>query len=122
MKLTEFQIGRVETILKQWHEAGRAEFERNYKQLDYDSPTYGKKYKVGSKYVSLETGTSGAFLVDIGTGIVYEIKAYGVANKRKIVGEAWKETFHGAQLHDCRYIRGPYDNRSHLWIPNEGTA
>ena len=53
-------------------------------------------------------------MIEIESGIVYEIKAYGVPNKKKIVGEAWKPTFHGTQLKDAEYTRGSYDNRPHL--------
>ena len=119
MELTEIQVTRIKEILHQWHEYGRAEFEREYTNLDYDSPMYTKSYRVGEKYIHLLNGTSGAFMVEVATGIVYEIKGWGVPNKRKIVGEAWKPTFNGAQLADCRYIRGSYDNRAHLWVPKE---
>ena len=116
--LTAEQRERIETVMAQWHEAGRAEFEHDYSRLNYDA-TYGKHYHVGAKYIRLDSGTSGAFMVETATGIVYEIKGYGVPNKRKIVGEMWRPTFNGAQLHDCRYIRGSYDNRAHLWVPKE---
>ncbi len=119
MGLTVEQTARIEEILKQWHEAARADFQIHYRHLDYDSPTHSKHYHIGEKYIRLDAGTSGAFMVEIESGIVYEIKGYGVPNKKKIVGEAWKPTFHGAQLHDCRYIRGSYDNRSHVWVPKE---
>jgi hypothetical protein len=119
MTLTSEQVNRIETIIKQWHEAGRKDFEKNYSNLAYDYPTYSKNYHVGGKYVRLDTGTNGAFMVEISTGIVYEIKAYGVPNKRKIVGEAWKPTFHGAQLEDAKFIRGSYDNRAHLWVTKD---
>ena len=119
MGLTTEQVSRIETILKQWHESKREQFERSYSNLDYDSVSYAKTYQVGPKYVHLLDGRSGAFMVEIETGIVYEIKGWGVPNKKKIVGVAWLPTFHGAQLEDCRYIRGPYDNRAHLWVPKE---
>ena len=113
-KLTNEQEARIKTILSQWHEAGRVEFERDYTNLDYDNPTYSKHFHVGGKYIRLDKGTSGAFMIEIESGIVYEIKAYGVPNKKKIVGEAWKPTFHGTQLKDAEYTRGSYDNRPHL--------
>lgn len=119
MELTPYQIERLATILNQWHEARREEFERDYPNIQYDSDQYAKHYHVGGKYIRLDNGGSGAFMVEIESGIVYEIKAYGVPNKKKIVGEAWKPTFNGAQLEDCRYIRGSYDNRAHLWVPRQ---
>ena len=120
MTLTVEQTTRIEEILKQWHEAGRPEFERRCPNLNYDGElTHQKHYHIGGKYLRLDDGTSGAFMVEIESGIVYEIKAYGVPNKKKIVGVAWKRTFHGAQLYDCRYIHGSYDNRAHVWVPKE---
>lgn len=117
MELTAEQATRVEQVLEQWHEAGRTDFESNYTNLDYDSKGYSKHYHVGGKYVRLDRGDSGAFMVEIESGIVYEIKGYGVPNKKKIVGVLWNPKFHGAQLEDARYIRGSYDNRAHVWVP-----
>ena len=77
MELTAEQTARIEEILRQWHESGREDFERGYTSLDYDSPTYSKHFHVGGKYIRLDAGTSGAFMVEIESGIVYEIKAYG---------------------------------------------
>lgn len=111
MKLTQEQQARIETIIKQWHEARRAEFEASYSNLKYDSPAYSKTYQVGAKYVHLLDGRTGAFMVDLDTGLIYEMKGYGVPNKQKIAGNAWDPTFDGAQLHKCRYVRGRYDNR-----------
>jgi hypothetical protein len=123
--LTQEQTTRIEELCKQWHEAGRAYFERNYSNLDYDSEHYRKHYHVGGKYIRLDgcnqTG-SGCYMVDIASGDVYAIKSYGVPNKKKIVGTAWKPTFHGAQLEDAKAIRGSYDNRPHVWVPKDSAA
>lgn len=119
MQLTAQQEDKVREILSQWHEAGRKSFERDYPNLDYDSPHYAKSFRIGGKYVHLISGTSGAFMLEVESGIIYEIKAWGVPNKKKIAGNAWEDKFHGAQLEDCRFIRGPYDNRPHVWVPKE---
>ena len=116
--MTDQQIAIVERILQEWHEAAREHFEKVYTNLDYDSEHYRKVYKVGEKYVRLDQGGSGYYMIEIATGNVYAIKAYGVPNKKKIVGDAWADHFNGAQLEDAKGIRGSYDNRPHVWKAN----
>ena len=113
--LTADEVTTIERIIKEWHEAGRADFVRTYTNLDYDSETYRKHYHVGAKFVRLDQGGSGYYMLEIETGNVYAIKAYGVPNRKKIVGNAWSPTFHGAQIEDAKGIRGSYDNRPHEW-------
>lgn len=72
----------IQEALTAWHEAGRADFERSYQNLDYDSPNYVKIAKERKKYIALDRGGSGAFLVDKATGDVFVIKGYGVAGRR----------------------------------------
>lgn len=68
-------------FLTAWHEAGRAEFVRLYDMLDYDS--YATKVaKTRRKYIALNRGGSGVFLIDRATSDVYSIKAYGVPNRK----------------------------------------
>lgn len=67
----------IRDFVAAWHENNRALFERQFKNLDYD--TYEKKAaKERRKYIALDEGTSGRFLVDKKTGMVYGIAAYGV--------------------------------------------
>lgn len=115
--MTQEQIEKVKRIVAEWHESGRASFERTFSNLKYDDPSYLKHYHEGAKYVRLDQGSSGYFMIEIATGNVYAIKAYGVPNKKKIVGDAWAEHFNGAQLEDAKWIRGSYDNRPHVWQP-----
>lgn len=68
-------------FLNAWHENGRAAFEANYENLDYDSPSYAKFAKLRKKYIALDRGSSGEFLVDRLTHRVFSIKAYGVPNR-----------------------------------------
>lgn len=76
---------RINQLLSDWHEAGRASFEKHYPSLDYD--TDQRHAAIWQrKYILLNEGTSGAFAVDRADGNVYRIKAYGVPNKRKLVG------------------------------------
>jgi len=77
---------KLEQLVKDWHEAGRAEFEGKYSNLNYDAPEYAKTVKEKSKYFYLDEGTSGAFVVEKLTGDVYCIKGYGVPNRKKVCG------------------------------------
>ena len=72
----------ITKLLTEWHEAGRESFERQYENLDYDSPSYAKTAKERRKYIALDSGTSGAFLVDKANGDIFNIKAYGVPKAR----------------------------------------
>ena len=107
--MTTEQTAKVEQVLKQWHEAGRAEFEHSYENLKYDSPSYEKHYHVGAKYIRLDCGTSGAFLAEIETGTIYGIKGYGVPNKSKVCGNIWAEDFDGATLLEDRWRHGRFN-------------
>lgn len=71
----------VTEFLKAWHESERTYFERHYSALVYDrdSPKTAKERR---KYIALDSGTGGVYLVDRATGDVYSIKAYGVPNRR----------------------------------------
>lgn len=89
---------KVEKLLAEWHEAGRIAFERSYKNLVYD--TYSPKTaKYKKKYIYLDEGTSGAFILEISTGNIYSLKSrYGVPNFKKFCGHI--DTITGADL--CR--------------------
>ena len=77
----------VQRFLTLWHETGRVQFERSYPSLDYDSPAYSCHARQRRKYIALDRGTSGAYLLDRATTVVYPIKsAYGVANKARPLG------------------------------------
>jgi hypothetical protein len=67
--------------LHEWHEFGRADFERNYPNLKYDEQA-PKVAKTRKKYIALDRGGSGVYLVDRATGDVYSIKGYGVPNRK----------------------------------------
>jgi hypothetical protein len=105
MAITE---DRIKEILQNWHEAGRAEFERDYPSLDYDSDQYAKHCHIGTKYIRLDAGTSGAFMLDSVTGLIYGIKAYGVLDKKKIAGNVSDPNFTGRSLHALRFRRGRF--------------
>ena len=79
----------IQEALTVWHEADRAAFARQYPRLDYDSPSYRKTAKDRRKYIALDRGESGAFLVDKATGEIYGIKGYGVAGQRVMHISQW---------------------------------
>ena len=99
----------IQEALRVWHEAGRAEFKQRYQNLDYDSPDYTKTAKERKKYIALDRGTSGAFLVDKETGDVYAIKGYGVAGRRVMHIDEWAPFWrksHDDNPYQLIYVRG----------------
>lgn len=78
----QFTVNSPEVLdfLTAWHENGRTHFDRLAPNLVYDDydPKHAEDRK---KYIALDHGTSGAFLLDKGTGTVYTIKAYGKPNR-----------------------------------------
>lgn len=108
------QIDRVKQLLSQWHEAHRAEFvRRGYTNL---LPTFdGQEQKhihIGAKYARLDVGGSGAWMLELTTGIVYGIKGYGTPDKKKIAGDINDPDFDGAILFRDRFRHGRFDNRT----------
>jgi hypothetical protein len=71
----------VQEFLHAWHEDGRLWFEASYINLDYDKD-YPKHAHDRKRYVALDDGTSGRFILDAGTGQVWTISAYGRPNRR----------------------------------------
>lgn len=104
---------RLEQVLSQWHEAHRADFVRSgYTNLlsTFDSQ-YKKHSHIGNKYVRLDVGGSGAWMLEISTGDVFGIKGYGVVDRKKVVGNVNDITFDGALLWRDRFRHGRFDNR-----------
>lgn len=93
----------VDDLLKDWHEARRASFQSAYPNLDYDSPAYAKTAKDRSKYICLDNGTSGAFILEKSTGRIFGIKGYGTIDRRKFVGILGHVT--GANLLAREYMK-----------------
>ena len=78
---------QIDNLLKDWHEAGRDYFKKHFTNLNYDTPSYIKRAIEKSKYICLDDGTSGAFILDKTTNIIYHIKSkYGVPNFKKPIG------------------------------------
>ena len=100
-------------ILFMWHEAHRAEFvNRGYVNLLPTFDTQEEKHThTGAKYIRLDVGSSGAWMLEIATGDIFGIKGYGVPDKKKIVGNVGDPQFDGALLWRDRFRRGRFDNR-----------
>ena len=81
MSLLTASDPRITEFLKAWHESERAYFEHHSSALVYDrdSPKVARERR---KYIALDSGTGGVYLVERATGDVYSIKAYGVPNRR----------------------------------------
>lgn len=97
---------RIAVFLDVWHENGRPFFERSYSNLDYDSEPYVKTAKNRNKYIALDEGTSGRFLLDKATGLVWGIKAYGVRHSGKLAGHIDEliETYRAINAENMRLI------------------
>lgn len=91
----------LDKLMSDWHEAGRAAFEKTYENLNYDE--YSRKRAVDrKKYISLDVANSGAFIIEKSNGNVYRLKSkYGVPNKKKLCGHV--DTITGEDLHRLRW-------------------
>ncbi len=125
---------RLLEVLDQWHEAHRADWNRGYVNMSPESQeTYGKHFDqreekhahVGAKYVRLDTGTSGAWMLDASTGDIFSIKAYGQVDRKKCAGNINNPAFNGEVLFRDRFRRGRFDaimKKSDREILTQGAA
>lgn len=97
------------TILSQWQDAVNQEYYTNCP----NSPIVANQVHghFGKLYARLDIGSSGAFMVELSTGIVYGIKRYGSVDKKKISGNINDPAFSGAVLVQTRYKYGRFDLR-----------
>lgn len=75
----------ITDLLAAWHEAARADYEESYPNSNYDA-ICAKTAKQGNKYINLDNGSCGVFMVDRETRQVYRVKGYGKIDKRKFAG------------------------------------
>jgi len=78
------------------------------------STTSAGKYSIrlpGAKYIRLDTGTSGAWMLEISTGNIFGIKGYGQVDRAKCVGNILDPSFNGSVLFTDRFRYGRFDNR-----------
>lgn len=97
-------------VLNQWHEAHRAEFVRDgYTNLLPTFDTQEEKHAhIGGKYMRLDVGTSGAWMLELSTGEVYGIKGYGKIDRKKHAGNIFHPQFDGAVLFKARFMHGRF--------------
>lgn len=97
-------------VLNQWHEAQRQDkgLLGNTANFDEREEKHGH---VGGKYMRLDVGTSGAWMLEMATGDVYQIKGYGKIDRKKCAGNIYAPDFDGAVLFRERFRHGRFDNR-----------
>jgi hypothetical protein len=106
-----FAYETVVKVLDQWHEAHRAEYIRSgYTQPNFDTQEE-KHGHIGGKYMRLDVGGSGAWMLEMATGDVYQIKGYGKIDKKKCGGNIYAPDFDGSVLFRDRFRHGRFDNR-----------
>jgi hypothetical protein len=101
-------------VLDQWHEAHRQQFIRDgfTNSLATFDTAEEKHAHVGAKYIRLDVGGSGAWMLEIATGVIYSILGYGKVDKKKVAGNINDPQFNGAVLFRDRFRRGRFDNRT----------
>lgn len=102
-------VVRFNSILLQWQVAVN---KNHYDANGFTHPADQVHGTFGAKYARLDIGGSGAFMVEIETGIIYGIMGYGKVDKKKISGNIYDPTFDGATLLPTRFRRGRFDLRT----------
>lgn len=103
---------RLLYVLEQWHSAHKESWTKDYANSSTNFDTYEEKHAhVGAKYVRLDTGTSGAWMLECATGDIWQIKGYGKVDKKKCAGNINDPEFDGAVLFRDRFRYGRFDNR-----------
>ncbi len=109
-------IARLLEVMDQWHEAHRAQFVQDgfTRSLETFDAHEEKHAHVGAKYVRLDVGTSGAWMLELSTGDIYGIKGYGQVDRKKCVGNILDPAFNGAALFTYRFHHGRFDFRNEV--------
>jgi hypothetical protein len=108
--VTQEQYDRFETVLAQWQTAVN---EKHYRVEKYTTFPADRVYgHFGAKYARLDIGGSGAFMVDILSGLVYGIMGYGKVDKKKVSGNIYHPGFTGSVLLRDRFRYGRFDNEA----------
>jgi len=112
--LGDINAYRLLEVLDQWHEAHRADFiaqGMNPVTIGNFNKYEEKHAHIGAKYVRLDTGTSGAWMLEISTGNIFGIKGYGQVDRAKCTGNILDPSFNGAVLFTDRFRYGRFNNR-----------
>jgi len=104
-------MARLLEVLGQWHDAHLADHRKSgYTPTEFDSREE-KQAHVGQLYVRLDTGSSGAWMLELPTGDIYRTKGYGKIDKKKCAGNINDPDFNGSVLLRDRFRYGRFDNR-----------
>ena len=104
---------RLLEVLNQWHAAQKQQYACCHFQ-GYVSPNFDsneeKHAHISPKYTRLDTGTSGAWMMENATGLIFSIHGYGKVDRKKCVGNINNPEFNGSVLFRDRWRRGPFNN------------
>ena len=92
--------GELQAANDEFYKAERCKYFEHY---DSTHPLETVHLKLGRKWHKLDIGTSGAYMVNIRTGMVHGIKGYGVPHPKVIHGRI--DLITGAQLYPRRWTR-----------------
>jgi hypothetical protein len=107
--LTQAQYDRIEAVMAQWQAADN---EKHYVTSGFTHPNDQVHGHCGAKYMRLDIGGSGAFMVHIVFGFIYGIKGYGKVDKNKVSGNIYDPNFDAAVLVRDRFRYGRFENNS----------
>jgi hypothetical protein len=103
------QAKRFDEVLIQWQAAAN---EKHYVTSGFTHPADKVHGHSGAKYARLDIGGSGAFMVEIATGVIYGIMGYGKVDKKKVSGNIYDPAFDGATLVKTQFQYGRFDLRT----------
>jgi hypothetical protein len=107
--VTQAQYDRYETVLAAWQAAVNG---KHYGIEGYSFPADQVYGHFGAKYARLDIGGSGAFMVEIESGLIFGIKGYGNVDRKKMSGDIYDPTFDAAVLVRDRFRYGRFENNS----------
>jgi hypothetical protein len=86
-KLTPEMQAKVETLVNLITSSWKAEIlRRGWNWENAHERNHTAHYHVGKKYIRIDTGDSGRYMIEIATGAIYGIKAYGVIHRGHFYG------------------------------------
>ena len=106
---TKHHEDRFNIVLMAWQ---RAANRGHYEISKFTHPNDQVHGHFGAKYARLDIGGSGAFMVDIASGLIYGIMGYGKVDKKKVSGNIYHPNFDGAVLVRDRFRYGRFENNA----------
>ena len=106
-------MSRLVEVLDQWHAAHKEQLVRDgFTNLLLTFDTQEEKHAhIGVKYARLDDGTSGAWMMELTTGDIFQIMGYGRVDRKKCVGNINDPEFNGVILFRDRFRYGRFDTR-----------